>query len=75
MVSAPPGKMPGGAVAFLGSWMFISPAYAHVTAGSATPGSGFGPLIFVAAIALFVGFMYIDRKWRERKKNLDDDVN
>jgi len=55
--------------------MFISPALAHISAGTSTPGTGFGPLIFVAAAALFVAFLVIDKKWREHRKNRDDGEN
>ena len=54
--------------------MFVSPAMAHVSAGSSTPGAGYGPLIFVAAAVLFVAFMVIDKKWREHRKNRDDEA-
>jgi|KNS12BottometaT_FD_k123_160959_1 hypothetical protein len=53
--------------------MFVSPAMAHVSAGSSTPGASYGPLIFVAAAVLFVAFMVIDKKWREHRKNRDDE--
>ncbi|MDA1089506.1 MAG: hypothetical protein O3A85_04240 [Proteobacteria bacterium] len=55
--------------------MFISPAYAHVSAGSDTPGNSYAPLIFVAAVALFVLFIFVDKKWREHRKNRDAGEN
>ncbi len=50
--------------------MLISPALAHGMSGDGSVG-GFGPLILLAAAAVFVLVLVGNAKWRRRKARLE----
>lgn len=47
--------------------MLISPAFAHGS-GAAVEGGGYGPLIILAVLAVFILAWIVERKWRWRKQ-------
>ena len=52
--------------------MLITPAFAHGS-GAGAVGGGFGPLIILAVLAVFVLAWVVERKWRRRKHGPGDD--